>query len=712
MEMDIGKKIENYPLEAFIECIAENNDEMLGTIAQLFRYGSPNKSHFLVARLLEKGLVRDILTTNFDLLIERALGCLGWLEIVDYCVYHAEDQFRQSKSDLSLPAIFKIHGSADDEDSVRVALRHVAGRTLSERRAGIVKDFLTSGPGDILILGYGAADHFDINPILFAAESKKRIFYVRHLKGKSEIEPLPSAFQRFDGFSLLCDTEEVVDHLWRTVFNDEWTILGNQWNKLATFDRLPSANWNAVIDTWSNRIVLPGRFFITAWILSEIEQFDESFELYNLAKKIYENLGDTEGIAATLDELGMMEQFRGNDDEAAQLFSQSLEIRRRIEDKLGIARTLLHLAQLSLSRGDSETLLNQAKELCEKSGQQREMAGILGTLGLVEQGRRNYEKAMMLYGQAADIFEELGDQSNLARTLRCQLMIAIDTINLDNARRLFSKVLEIESNLGKELGDTPRIAALLNQLGMVEYLIGNLDEAFRMFSQAEDIFKTLGDQKGMAETLHYLATIAQSRRDYDKAIELFNRSLEIKRRIEDEHGIAETLHELGNIEYDKRSYDEAEAFYRQAKQIFEKLGDKGIAQTLHQLANIEYFRYNSDEAKTLYTQAKEISGQLGIQTGVFAALYGLAATQEQMGHHDDARRLYEQADEIFAKIDEPTVRPTQMLEMGHLAEDQKDFVAAEIFYNKAYKISERLGSKHYSELAKKDLERVQQKQKK
>jgi len=219
-EKDIGGKIRTYPLEAFIERISENYD-ILGTIAEIFRGGSPNKNHIIIARLLENGFVREILTTNFDLLLEKALVSIGWRIRDDFNVYCTEKQFREIDFDSRLPTIFKIHGSADDQESIRVTLRLVASQTLSESRARILDRYLVSGEGDILILGYGARDDFDINPVLSRLSSKKRVFYVRHESCEPIVtSELPEAFRNFEGNTIRCHTDEVVDYLWRALLDE------------------------------------------------------------------------------------------------------------------------------------------------------------------------------------------------------------------------------------------------------------------------------------------------------------------------------------------------------------------------------------------------------------------------------------------------------------------------------------------------------------
>jgi len=215
---DIGEKIRSYPLEAFLEGISENHD-ILRSIAEVFRQGSPNSNHITIARLLQRGLVREVLTTNFDLLIEKALEQTGEHIGVNYEVYFTEDEFSGIDTHPPLPAIFKIHGSAGDEGSMRVTLSQVASQRLSQGRAKVLEHFLASERGIVLVLGYSASDDFDINPVLSAIDPKKTIIFVSHTPGEHEVRELPQHFRNFRGWRMICDTNEVTECL-RRVLHD------------------------------------------------------------------------------------------------------------------------------------------------------------------------------------------------------------------------------------------------------------------------------------------------------------------------------------------------------------------------------------------------------------------------------------------------------------------------------------------------------------
>jgi NAD-dependent SIR2 family protein deacetylase len=172
----------NLPFEAFMESLSENSD--ITKILKIFREGNPNRNHILIAKLANNGSLKAILTTNFDLLIEKAFKKEGLQENVDFKRYYNEEHFAQIDSDelTDKIGIFKIHGSADDMDSIRTTLKVVASKVLSDRRMRPIKYLFSSGKHKkVLILGYSCSDVFDITPqIQSIVANQKEIIFIEH----------------------------------------------------------------------------------------------------------------------------------------------------------------------------------------------------------------------------------------------------------------------------------------------------------------------------------------------------------------------------------------------------------------------------------------------------------------------------------------------------------------------------------------------------
>lgn len=172
-------KLGSIPFESFIKIVVDESD-FFNSFLRMFESGDPNKAHVLIARLIKKGYLHRVLTTNFDMMLEQAL-ILGGVRPSDVDVYYTEAHFDdQDLKSTKRPVICKIHGSVNAPDSIRVTLDLIAREILQQSRTNILNYFFKESGKDLLILGYSCSDEFDINPFLANLKSKTKIFVVKH----------------------------------------------------------------------------------------------------------------------------------------------------------------------------------------------------------------------------------------------------------------------------------------------------------------------------------------------------------------------------------------------------------------------------------------------------------------------------------------------------------------------------------------------------
>ena len=143
--VDINEIIESdLPFEAFMEYLSESSD--ISNILNIFVDGKPNTNHVLIAKLAKYGYLKKIYTTNFDLLIEKALEIEGLIKNKDFEVRFYEYDFldldlisRESKIQ-----IYKLHGSVEDENSIRTTIRSISNRSLSDKRMNLIRNIFST----------------------------------------------------------------------------------------------------------------------------------------------------------------------------------------------------------------------------------------------------------------------------------------------------------------------------------------------------------------------------------------------------------------------------------------------------------------------------------------------------------------------------------------------------------------------------------------
>jgi len=139
--------------------------------------GTPSLVHLLIAELMKRRLLRYVVTTNHDLLFEKA--CATRHVLVSVLV--TNDEFKTWKWSEDNPAIFKLHGSADylnlgGAECVQAEVRQVA-RGLSKEKSEVLKYLIERY--SFLIVGYSGRDFFGALPIVFQSNFN-RIVWINH----------------------------------------------------------------------------------------------------------------------------------------------------------------------------------------------------------------------------------------------------------------------------------------------------------------------------------------------------------------------------------------------------------------------------------------------------------------------------------------------------------------------------------------------------
>jgi tetratricopeptide (TPR) repeat protein len=635
---NLKKKLLNYPFEAFLQVVS-GDSEILESMIRIFRHGKPNKNHMFVAKLMKRGYVRNVLTTNFDLLLERALEHEGLRRDTHFRVFFDEKQF--SRLDFrrpAIPTIFKIHGSADDVNSIRTTLELIAHETLSKSRATVLGHFFSDDHTIILIMGYSAKDEFDVNPILRGMKTRKQVIFVKHNKKEIDISELGTPFEGFNGVNLKYDTDKLVDNLWSIFIKTEWE----------QEESLPI--WEKQIAQWGQNLSHGLRYFSLGKILREVGETDQAEFSFKSALRAFKEHKDERGISLTLHNLAVIKHEQGYYDSAMKLCEKSLEIKGKLNDLTGIAETLHQQAIIRQDQGQYENaieLYKKSLKIERELNDQIRIASSLNNLATIFEKQSSYRKAVSLYKRSLTIENRVGDLRGAATTMH-NLAVAHQNMGKWNlSLRFYGRSLEIRERLFDQSG----IASSLHQLGTMYQLCGNLDKAEKLYRQSARIRMRLKDNAGIAESLHQLATIFYDRRQLNRALKFYGKSLKIEKKLGNRIGIARTAHNLAMIHCDRGDYDYAMKLFSQCLRDFTNMRDlQGTAETLHEMAIVHQAKGYLGQALKLYDKSLKIFQKIDDKAGVGGTYGQLGRLWEQHGSRRRAIRCYEMALRIFEEI--------------------------------------------------------------
>ena len=110
----------------------------------------PNIHHFMLAQLAEQGIIKAIVTTNYDTLIEKAF----MQKNIPIKVFDVSEDFYNEDNEHQFP-IYKIHGSADKPDFA-IDTVHQKLRGLSYEKTCVLKNLFQNN--HILFIGFSGED--------------------------------------------------------------------------------------------------------------------------------------------------------------------------------------------------------------------------------------------------------------------------------------------------------------------------------------------------------------------------------------------------------------------------------------------------------------------------------------------------------------------------------------------------------------------------
>ena len=90
-------------------------------------------------------------------------------------------------------------------------------------------------------------------------------------------------------------------------------------------------------------------------------------------------------------------------------------------------------------------------------------------------------------------------------------------------------------------------AEILKRQGDLRYLLGEYDDARRMYEESLKISEEIGNKNGVSRSLHQLGNLAYLIGKYDEARKLYQQSLTIKEDLGDKSAVSSSLHQLGML---------------------------------------------------------------------------------------------------------------------------------------------------------------------
>jgi tetratricopeptide (TPR) repeat protein len=311
------------------------------------------------------------------------------------------------------------------------------------------------------------------------------------------------------------------------------------------------------------------------------------------ALNLYEQLGNTSGIAWSLSNIGSVYLFLLSDNQRALGYlERSLKLFQELNEKRGIELSFDHLAIAYETIGDYTRSLSdfqQAERINEEIGDTLGIAGEAINMGILYKTLAEYPKAIE-YGKKAQIlFATLGNKQGIASSITILGDIYLLTGKYDSALQYYRNSIEISKQIDHKLSVAQDIASMGKAYtGLAKYA-----EAMTAYQQAFTLFKALGYKTGMADALSSMANI------YWNSPDTFMEKLGYRGNAR--YAIAATTareavrlsKEIGDLDVQRPALKELSAIYEKQKDYF------NAYETYKQYVIVNDSIYNDEKQKQI-----------------------------------------------------------------------------------------------------------------
>lgn len=245
----------------------------------------------------------------------------------------------------------------------------------------------------------------------------------------------------------------------------------------------------------------------------------------------------------------------------------------------------------------------------------------------------------------------------------------------------------------RRIGDRSREAETLNEIGALQWKLGETEEALSSVRAALTLAREAGSLREQARAYGALGDIENRRNAPRSEVRpLYEEALRIWRELEDRAGMGKVLYNLGNLHADAREPDAALRHYEQALPLQEAAGRlTDRAMTLAAMALLYRNRGDGARALALFNQGLDLARRSGDSSAEAYLLHAAATFLLRIGELQQALERLSAALELYRTLGERTPQARVLMNLGSTAFGLGDRDKALGHYREALAIHQELG---------------------
>jgi DNA-binding SARP family transcriptional activator/uncharacterized protein HemY len=289
------------------------------------------------------------------------------------------------------------------------------------------------------------------------------------------------------------------------------------------------------------------------------------------AAAIYQSLADRHGLAEALDQVGLVNQRAARSREALAYFHEARALYSDTGDCHGVANTLSHsgiacwhLGRYPEAMGHLRDALSLYRDVAARRGE----AKTLNNLGKMQLHCGFHRDALESFQASLEIFGEIGGAQNQAILYHNIGSVYRYKGSYEQGLAACQRALMIY----RDIGDLPNEANVLRDIGAIYQSAECYDEALVHYQQARLIAEEIGNLSEQVTAFRGIADVHRGSGRYGEASDHYQTALKLARQIGDPYEEAKILEGIAETTLSTRGPYAARIVFRQALDIFERLG--------------------------------------------------------------------------------------------------------------------------------------------
>jgi CHAT domain-containing protein len=283
---------------------------------------------------------------------------------------------------------------------------------------------------------------------------------------------------------------------------------------------------------------------------------------------VWTTIGDKEGMARALEQIGTCYLAQNRLSEAAENFEKQLQLWREVGNSAGQAGALINLGFIDYRKAEWQTslsLFTGAEILINETDEPERKGQIVTSLGEVFTAHGQYDEGLSHFNRALEIFRSVQDPH---ATWYITWAIGDNYYRQQKYPEALSRFEESLS--GVDVGGF-EAAASKEGIGKIQMALGQYPAAREAFGFARNAYLRSGNwveaaraEALLGQVLEYEGHLVEAQQHYQDALKTFE-------RLSDPVNAAAVYFALGRMELRRKEYERAEGYLSRSLQITESM---------------------------------------------------------------------------------------------------------------------------------------------